>query len=154
MNTEQIEKPAVIPDPARAIKLYALFLDDMRHPKSEHSERMWAVSEDPEKLRSLYIEHRCESYEESRDDGYGSTWMKAFRKDSPLEWCNPNYTFEADENEWLEGPELREQRAENARSYFQLMIPKMLVRQISTLTDAREYIERAWRAEIGNCAVV
>jgi hypothetical protein len=68
---------------------YVLMLNDMRQANCENLQVVH-IGDDPEELRKWYREQRCETW---TDD---ARWRKHFRKESELEWFNP-------EDELVEG---------------------------------------------------
>jgi hypothetical protein len=71
--------------------LYVLMMNDMRQPNIEnlHAVR-WGT--DREELRRWHDSLRVEPY---RDD---DRWAKSFERGSVLEWCNPVYDGDWDED--------------------------------------------------------
>lgn len=96
--------------------MWVLSLNDMRNSNVENLTPV-AKSATKEELIDFMEREKCEPYV---DEVNGYRWSKVFRKDGPLEWMNPPYSFEEHRTFQFVGTE--DDWAANARKQYRELI--------------------------------
>jgi hypothetical protein len=84
--------------------MFILQLNDMRSAHYEINSPC-AKANTKEDLLNFVNNLKVEIYKEGENHNGGRPWVKQFKKDSPLEWCNPPMCPEETPDSWIDDPD-------------------------------------------------